>query len=343
VSPKSGEPEIRTRVRAGDHDRSYDVLVQPGALKRLDTLLARHAPAHRYVFVSDERVARLHTERLVDGCVEAGLAAVLLSFPEGEVSKTRETWARLTDRMLAAGCGRDTTVVAVGGGVSTDLAGFVAATFMRGVPLVQVPTSYLAMIDASVGGKTGVDVPSGKNLVVAFHPPELVVVDPEVLATLSTTERAEGLVEAFKHGALVDRAYFERLARDCAPLLEADPHVALSAVARSVEIKAEIVSADEREAGYRQVLNLGHTLGHALEAASDYHLRHGTAVAQGMVLEAEIGERLGVTEAGTARRLRDVLALLGLDMDPGERWTHVVPQPLLDEVLAERVSGNRSR
>jgi 3-dehydroquinate synthase len=230
------------------------------------------------------------------------------------------------------------------------------------------------MIDASVGGKTGVDVAAGKNLVGAFHAPSLVVVDTDVARTLPREERAQGLVEAFKHGAILDAAYFEGLEARLGPLLNADADAAEEAVLRSVEIKAEVVSEDEREGGYRQVLNFGHTLGHALEAASEYDLGHGSAVAAGMVLEAEVGERLGVTRAGTRGRLAEALGGLvdlgpmALDpaatlrylradkkaragrprvvllrrlgevaQGPGGGWSHEVAEGLLADVLSEGI------
>jgi 3-dehydroquinate synthase len=257
--------------------------------------------------------------------------------------------------------------VSVGGGVTTDLAGFVAATYLRGVPVVQVPTSYLAMIDASVGGKTGVDTSAGKNLVGAFHPPRLVVADTTVLRTLPRQERAQGLVEAFKHGAILDAAYFDRLEARVDELMEAEAGAAAEAVLRSVELKAGVVSEDELEGGYRQILNFGHTLGHALEAASEYAVGHGSAVALGMLLEADLGERLGVTEPGTRERLAGPLArLVGSppsvdaeaavpflradkkvrggrmrtvllrrlgEVDPGDGWSHEVSEEMLVDVL----------
>jgi len=359
-----------TAVRVQTREGEYPVLVEVGVLADLPGLLSEHAPARRYAFISDDNVASLHGHPSMEAVRAAGLDASLFTFPAGEASKTRKSWSILTDELLEAGFGRDTCVVAVGGGVTTDLAGFVAATFLRGVPVVQVPTSYLAMIDASVGGKTGVDVAAGKNLVGAFHAPRLVVADPEVVRTLPKGERAQGLVEALKHGAILDAAYFERLRSGLDALLAAEPLAAEEAVLRSVEIKADVVSQDEREGGFRQVLNFGHTLGHALEAASQYGLGHGSAVAFGMVLEAEVGERLGVTQAGTSAVLAAVLACLvdlgplPLDaeatlrflradkkaragrprvvllrtlgeVDPGRGWSHEVGEDLLAEVLSQ--------
>lgn len=303
----SDDHALAARVAAGGVRRDYPVFVRPGLLGELDDLVERHAPAHRYTVVADETVAALYGEAVVTVLARTGRRVDLLAFPAGERHKTRESWASLTDRLLAAGCGRDSAVVGLGGGVTGDLAGFVAATYLRGVPVVQVPTSLVAMIDSAVGGKTGVDTPAGKNLVGAFHPPRLVAVDPEVTSTLPREERAQGLAEAIKHGAILDAAYLRRLEEDRTALLEGDSAATARAVRRSVEIKADVVSRDEREGGLRQVLNFGHTLGHALEAASGYGLAHGSAVSLGMVLEARLGEVLGVTEGGTSRTLADTL------------------------------------
>jgi 3-dehydroquinate synthase len=301
-------------VRAGEGRHSYQVLVGAGLLRSLPGLLAEHAPAHRYALIADSTVTELHGRALHRELEAAGVRCDLLTFPAGEAHKNRASWAELTDGMLAAGLGRDGAVLALGGGVTGDLAGFVAASYLRGVPVVQLPTSLVAMVDSSVGGKTGIDVPAGKNLVGAFHPPSLVVADTATIATLPRAERAQGLVEAIKHGAIVDAAYLDRLDADLPALLEAAPAETLDAVARSVEIKAHVVTEDERESGLREILNFGHTVGHALEAAADFSLAHGNAVAIGMVLEAQIGEALGVTRAGVADRLERVLARLGLPL-----------------------------
>lgn len=308
-APDGSSAEIRVSSAGG----GYPVLVECGARRRLPALLSSLAPAFRYAVVSDENVAPLYGDEAVQACSEAGLQARLFTFPAGEGNKSRKQWSILTDRILEWGLGRDGAIVAVGGGVTGDLAGFVAATLLRGVPVVQVPTSLVAMIDASVGGKTGVDVHAGKNLVGAFHAPRAVVADPETSATLPRGERAQGLVEAVKHGAIADAAYLARLEQDASALLDGDPTTTWTAVARSVEIKAGVVSEDEREAGLREVLNFGHTFGHALESASGYALGHGAAVAAGMVLEARLGEALGVTDAGTSERLDAALRTLGLE------------------------------
>jgi len=204
--------------------------------------------------------------------------------------------------------------VALGAGMTGDLGGFVAATYMRGIPVVQVPTSLVAMVDASVGGKTGLDVPGGKNLVGAFHPPRLVLADPEVLVTLPRAQRSGGLAEAVKHGAIRDLGHMEAIRSAAAGLLDGDPEVSAGIVAASVRIKATVVAEDEREGGLRRILNFGHTLAHAIESVTDFAVSHGEAVAMGMVLEARVGEELGVTTPGTASGLAGLLEELELSV-----------------------------
>jgi 3-dehydroquinate synthase len=256
----------------------------------------------------------------------------LFTVPPGEAHKTRESWARLTDSMLAAGCGRDTTVLALGGGVIGDLAGFVASTYMRGVPFLQLPTTLLAMIDASIGGKTGVDTPAGKNLVGAFHQPAAVVADPLTLRTLPPAHLRAGLAEAVKHGVVADASYVEWIegALDRIP----GDDVALSTlIERSVRIKAEVVREDEYEGGRRKVLNFGHTVGHAIELESGYSLLHGEAVAMGMVIESRLAEQLGVAEPGTSRRIIGVLASAGL---PTARPASLSPERLVAAMRGDK-------
>lgn len=299
---------IQVRSASG----GYAVHVGFGVAELAGAAVKRAAPSGRCALIADDRVAQLWGARTAEALAGEGLDVVRACFPAGEANKTRETWARLTDEMLNAGLGRDCCVVALGGGVSSDVAGFVAATYLRGVPVLQIPTTTLAMIDASVGGKTGVDHPAGKNLVGAFHPPYAVLADPRFLDTLPVQRRAEGFAEAVKHGVVADSAYAHWLAASASSLLEIDAKAVEQAVARSVEIKADIVSGDEFETGGRQVLNFGHTIGHALEANSGYALAHGRAVAVGMVAEARIGEAVGVTAPGTAGELAAMVEAFGL-------------------------------
>jgi 3-dehydroquinate synthase len=275
------------------------------------------APAHRYALITDSNVGPLYAEK-VRNQLEKGSAEVL-TIPAGESNKTRESWARLTDQMLAKKFGRDSVVIALGGGVVGDLAGFVAATFMRGIPVVQIPTTLVAMVDASIGGKTAVDTPAGKNLVGAFHPPAAVLVDPQLLGTLPLREMRAGFAEIVKHGVIADDVYLREVASGASEMLSAGGGFAsdrmLSLIVRSVEIKAEIVSRDEREEGLRKTLNFGHTIGHAVELVSGYSLLHGEAVAIGMALEGRLAEQIGVAKAGTAATIVKALQSAGLPTD----------------------------
>jgi 3-dehydroquinate synthase len=280
----------------------------------------------RCVVVADENVAALYGEIAVTSLETAGLPARLTTFPAGEASKSRASWAELTDRLLVDGLARDGLVVALGGGVTGDLAGFVASTYLRGVPLVSVPTSLLAMLDSSVGGKTGVDTDSGKNLVGTFHHPVLVVVDPDLLSTLPPRHLRAGMAEGVKMAAIRDATLFETLEDQAAELRDGDPAALLRLIEASVRHKAEVVAADPAEAGLRQILNFGHTAGHALETLSGYTLLHGEAVAAGMRLESRLGEAVDVTQVGTTARLEALLDAVGLL--PPERW------PGVDALLA---------
>jgi 3-dehydroquinate synthase len=291
------------------------VLVGAGILDRLPEVLSRSCPAARYALIADAAVADRYGTR-VRHLIEQVGPCELFTFPAGEWNKTREQWSALSDALLAAGLGRDGAVVALGGGVSGDLAGFVAATYLRGIPYVQVPTTVLAMIDSSVGGKTGVDTRYGKNLIGAFHQPRAVVADVRTLETLPAPHATAGLAEALKHGAIADAGYFARVVALREPLRRREPEAWQEVVARSVEIKAAIVSADEREEDRRAVLNFGHTIGHAVEAVSRYETLHGEAVAIGMATEARLGEAAGITRSGVATTIRDALAALNLPTEP---------------------------
>lgn len=293
-------------VRVPLGDAGYDILLGDGLLPHLGELLSRHCPAAHYGLITDSTVAPLYADRAADAI--GGVAPVtVVTFPSGEWNKTRETWSSLTDRLLAAGLGRDGAVVALGGGVVGDLAGFVAATYLRGIPYVQVPTSLLAMIDSSIGGKTGVDTRAGKNLVGAFHQPRLVIADLATLATLPANHLSAGMAEAIKHGAIADAAYFERLHSLAPRVLKGERDALRQVVERSIVIKAGVVAEDERERGRRAILNFGHTLAHALEAVTGYELLHGEAVAIGMAGEAKLGTALGITAPAALEALRETL------------------------------------
>lgn len=314
----------------------YPVYCDAGVFARVSEITAHVAPSHRVAVISDDTVAQHHGGALLAQFPSDSTR--LFTMPPGEQEKTRERWAHLTDALLAWGAGRDTTIVALGGGVVGDLAGFVAATYMRGLPVVQVPTTLLAMVDASVGGKTAVDTPAGKNLVGAFHNPSAVVIDPAVLGTLPVDVLRSGLAEMIKHGVIADASYFDRLLQFL-PALAAHGAAAngfAALIAGSVRIKAHVVAEDTREGGLRQILNFGHTIAHAVEKVQQYDMLHGDAVAMGMVAEASMAQRLGFASAGIAHAVRDAVERAGLPA--------TLPAGIdIDAVLAETHGDKKAR
>jgi 3-dehydroquinate synthase len=317
---------------------TYRVSVARGLIDRVGTVVRECAPAHQFAIITDDQVGPRYAARVAGSFGPASIARVI-TVAAGEAQKTRETWARVTDALLADGFGRDSTIIALGGGVIGDLAGFVAATFMRGIPYVQVPTTLLAMVDASIGGKTGVDTAAGKNLVGAFHQPAAVLADPETLETLPVAHLRAGFAEVIKHGVIADERYFARVVVDLPGALEhrGDDWLesVTSLVLRSIEIKAAVVTRDERETGVRKTLNFGHTLGHAIEVCSNYAMLHGEAVAAGMVLESELAERAGIAEQGTRDRVCEAVRAAGL---PIARPSNQRPVELLAATRADKKS-----
>ncbi|MES2524460.1 MAG: 3-dehydroquinate synthase [Gemmatimonadota bacterium] len=305
---------------------SYPVFVDDGLLDQVATVVMSAAPAHRYAIVTDETVSALHGATVSKRFTSSSVR--VFTIPAGEVNKTRQHWAELTDELFAWGAGRDTTIVALGGGVVGDLGGFVAATFMRGVPVVQVPTTLLAMVDAAVGGKTGVDTSYGKNLVGAFHDPSAVVMAIESLATLPPAVFRSGLAEMLKHGVIADAGYFDAMQQAMPGLASVGATMPAlpSLVADSVRIKAEVVSKDRLEGGLRQTLNFGHTIAHAVEQLMDYSMLHGDAVGIGMVVEARIAEALMIADGGLAATIADALHAAGLPstVPPGLQVSDIV-------------------
>jgi shikimate kinase/3-dehydroquinate synthase len=288
--------------------KGYEVRVDEGGLDALGELFRSQELGGPVAVVSDENVAPLYLERVQGALLEAGYTVHPVVIPAGEQHKTMDTVSELWAAFLLVGLDRGSTVLALGGGVVGDLAGFAAATYMRGVPWVVVPTSLLAMVDASMGGKTGADLPQGKNLVGAFHAPRLVLADPETLATLPEVEWINGMAEVLKHGVIADRALFEL----CAEGLGVVRANLSEVVRRGMAVKVRIIQEDPFEGGRRAALNLGHTVGHGVELASGFRLRHGEAVSIGMVAEARLSEVLGLGEAGLADTLAEALSNLGL-------------------------------
>jgi len=305
-------PRLRT-VNVDLGERAYPIVLGAGSLDQLGEALARRTKATRAAVVSVPPVARRYAARAVRSLRAAGIAARRIEVPDGDRSKNLRQAARLYDALLDAGIDRSSVVVALGGGMVGDLAGFVAATLLRGLDFVQVPTTVLAMVDSSIGGKVGVNLPRGKNLVGAFHQPRLVWIDAEVLETLPRRQRAAGLAEVVKAAAIRDAELFEHLEARGPRLLDEPPETLLPVLERACAIKAEVVARDEREEGLRMLLNFGHTLGHAIEALEGYAgLLHGEAVAIGMGFAARRSEALGLAPAGTAERLEALLQRLEL-------------------------------
>ncbi len=296
-------PEFRVAHALGD----YTVTIRPGVLDELPARVAALWPGRPVVVITDETVGALLADR-----VATDPWALTLAVPPGESSKTRARWEALTDALFSAGLTRNAAIVALGGGMVGDLAGFVAATYARGIPFLQVPTTLLAMVDSSVGGKTGVDTPLGKNLVGAFHPPAAVLADPLVLQSLPPEQLRCGLAEMAKHGIIADAAYWTDLGESADQLHARDPETLTRFIARSVELKAAVVMEDERETGRRATLNAGHTVAHAVEHTTQFAVSHGDAVAMGLVAEAHLAETLGVAVPGLAERIKAGLKRLSL-------------------------------
>ncbi len=302
-------PATRTiTVELGD--RSYPIVIGRGVLDG-GYDLSKHLAGGDCLIVSNETVAPLYLDKLVANLV--GCSVESINLPDGEAFKTVATASTVLDKLVSAKSNRDTTVIALGGGVVGDIAGFAAACYMRGVAFIQVPTTLLAQVDSSVGGKTGVNHPQGKNLIGAFHQPRIVLTDTDTLSTLPDRELRAGLAEIIKYGAIADAAFLTWLEQNMPALIDKQPDALANAIERSCEIKAEVVADDEREAGRRAILNFGHTFGHAIEHCQGYgEWLHGEAVAAGMVMAAELSD-IG---ADQVERLRDLIDRAGLPVAP---------------------------
>lgn len=309
----------RVRVELGE--RSYDILIGGGLLARAGELLQPLGLGKRGVIITDANVRKAYGATLRRALKRAGFETQFLTVPAGEESKSLRQANRLFGKLPALGLDRQSFVIALGGGVVGDLAGFVAATYLRGLALVQVPTSLLAQVDSSVGGKTGVNLPQGKNLVGAFYQPRLVIADTDTLKSLPGRELRAGFAEVIKHAAIRDADFFAWLEREHKRVLSLEPDAVAHVVRRCCEIKAEVVSADERESGLRAILNFGHTIAHAMEALTDYvGLLHGEAIAMGMVCASYLSVRRAGMTSAEAARLRSLLESVGLPVRLGDNY-----------------------
>lgn len=294
-------------------NRSYDIKISPGLIGNLGTECVRLKLGHRCVIITDTNVGRLVAKPTFNALVKAGFSPVLIVVPAGETAKSLKSVQTCYDQLAEHRLERKSFIIALGGGVVGDLAGFVAATYLRGIPFVQVPTTLLAQVDSSVGGKVGVNLKAGKNLVGAFYQPRLVLCDLETLRSLPEREFRAGLAEVIKYGIIYDAQLFARLERDLPKLLQRNPAALAAIVARCCEIKAEVVGQDETEVGLRAILNFGHTIGHGLEAISHYgRFLHGEAIAIGQVAAARLSAATTGFPPCDVGRIHDLFVRAGL-------------------------------
>jgi 3-dehydroquinate synthase len=301
-------------------DRSYDIVIAPGLLDRIGDRLKKRGVRGMIAVVTDRHVARHHLTRLIASLRKSDFAAVPIILPPGERSKTLRSVERIIDTLARHRFERTSHLMALGGGVIGDLTGFAAAIYQRGMPFMQVPTTLVAQVDSSVGGKTGVDHPLGKNLIGSFHQPEAVWVDPLTLRTLPEREWIAGLAEVIKYGIIADQQFFAFLRRTMPAIRRRESGPIGAIIKRSCEIKAEVVAADEFESDRRRILNYGHTIGHALEALGGYtSLVHGEAVGIGLAQEADLAHYQGQCDGAVVRQIREVVQAAGLS-DRMPKW-----------------------
>ena len=317
---------ITLQVELGD--RSYPISIGQFLLSTPD-LIARHVKGKRAAVVTNTTVGPLYLAQVTEALAKAGKQVTSIVLPDGEEEKNWASMMKVFDVLLAEKCDRKTTLIALGGGVIGDLTGFAAASYMRGVPFIQVPTTLLAQVDSSVGGKTGINHPLGKNMIGAFYQPQAVIADTRTLDTLPARELSAGLAEVIKHGAIIDAAFFDWCEASMGKLVARDPAAIAYAIQRSCEIKADVVRQDEREGGLRAILNFGHTFGHAIESGLGYgEWLHGEAVGCGMVMAAELSKRMGFIDAGTVVRITAVVRAAGLPTEAPdlgtERWIELM-------------------
>jgi len=298
-------------VKVSLGDRSYDIEIGT-SLDQIGGRLQGLGFGQKIAFITNPTVKKLYGQRVVDSLKAAGFLVLSIEIPDGEQYKTLDWANAIYSALLINSFDRKSALVALGGGVIGDLTGFAAATFMRGVPFVQVPTTLLAMVDSSVGGKTGVNHAMGKNMIGAFYQPKKVLMDLDVLKSLPRSEFLAGMAEVIKYGVIWDASFFEYLDRKREKILALDPDALSHIIQRSCEIKAEVVSKDEREGGLRAILNFGHTVGHAIETAENYTMRHGEAVAIGMVYASKLAHNTGICDASVPERVEKLIKSCGL-------------------------------
>ncbi len=314
----------------------YQIEIQSGLLNDLNQIVQfLQKLGSKFALITNDTLSSLYGERLHQSMLKYNLEVYSFTFEDGEQNKSRQTKEHLENRMFENGLGRDTCLIALGGGVVLDLGGYVAATYCRGIPLVMIPTSLLAMVDACIGGKTGINLPYGKNLIGCIYPPEKVYIDPKLLLSLPVKELRHGIAEMIKHGVAADLTFFEFLEMYAEQLLALNPQIIEQAIFQSCCIKKEIVEQDERETGKRRLLNFGHTIAHALEKLSHYQLPHGEAVAIGILVESYLAFLLGHFKFEDLVRIRKLLLKYGIPLQLKHR---VGVQDALDAMVLDKKS-----
>ena len=303
------------QLQVGLAERSYPIFIEEGCLQRVGVDLAEKKIAGKYCVIADNYVAELYGDTLLQSLAGAGVSAELIPFPRGEANKTLQTVGVLASQLARKGLGRKDGLIALGGGVTGDITGFLASSYMRGIPFVQIPTTLLAQVDSSVGGKTGVDIPEGKNLMGAFYQPKAVYIDMRVLSTLPVEEMLNGLAEVIKYGVIQSHEFLDFLENNHEKILKKEAGIIGEMIHTCCRIKAEIVAADERETDKRRILNFGHTIGHAVEAASDFSIPHGFAVAIGMVAASRISLAKRILRQEEFDYIHSIILKFGLPTD----------------------------
>ncbi len=329
------------KLVVGLGDRSYPIIIEQGCLARIGEDLAKRKIANRYCIITDDNIRTLYGEIVLKSLNDNNISAELISFPAGEASKNLSLFASLSSSLAQLGFDRKDGVIALGGGVTGDLAGFIASSYMRGIPFVQIPTSLLAQVDSSVGGKTGVDIPEGKNLVGAFYQPKAVYIDTDVLKTLPKSEFIGGMAEVIKYGVIWDSSFFQYILDVRDDALSLEPAIISKIIFTCCKIKAEVVAEDEQETNLRRILNYGHTIGHAVEAVSDFSIIHGKGVAIGMSAAARISVKKGLMTKEDAARIDSIICEYGLPTEiPKEFNRNKIKKYLLTDkkIVAGKIS-----
>lgn len=300
-------------------DNTYDIIIGEDVTGYLAENLPARQLAYSYAIITDSNVEKLYGKNIYDKLKDLLPVVEIVSFPAGEQNKNRHYKEMIEDIMLANNFGRDSAVIAVGGGVVGDIAGFVAATYCRGIPHVQVPTSLVACVDSSVGGKTAVDTPHGKNLIGSFHQPSRVIIDVNTLDTLPVKEMQEGMAEVIKYGVIYDPELFSLVEENINSVYDHNKEILSAIIEKSCKIKAKVVEQDEKESDLRKILNFGHTIGHAIENLTSYRISHGRAISIGMILEGEIAKKLGNWGDKEQDRLKNLISISGLPVESDEQ------------------------